>query len=156
MNAPKNPITGQKVLVVTLMAFGVIMAANITMMVSAIRTFPGLEVENSYVASQLFNAEMEAQKALGWSTAVTATPDEVLVTIHDANGRAVFPNEISLRVGRLTHAREDRVLALEYRGGAFFAPVALATGAWEARLMATANDGTRLHQRFTFEIGAGS
>lgn len=137
-------------------AFGVILAANLTLMISAIGTFPGLEVENSYVASQVFNAEMAAQKRLGWLTSVTGTADEVTVTVHDRDGNPVFPSQISLQVGRLTHNRDDQVFDLRYSDGAFRAPATLARGAWEARLRATAADGTKLHQRFKILIGDGS
>jgi len=156
MSASQTPLTGRKVLFITLAAFGVIIAVNVTMMVSAIRTFPGLEVENSYVASQVFDAEMAAQKALGWTTTVKATDREVRVTITDKAGKPVFPSQITLRVGRLTHARQDQMLTLSYADGAFVAPANLDRGAWEARLKATASNGTRLHQRFTFVIGEGS
>ncbi len=46
-------------------AFAVIIAVNLVLAFKAVRTFPGLEVENSYVASQTFDAERTAQEALG-------------------------------------------------------------------------------------------
>ena len=51
------------------MAFGVIIAVNLTLAFNAVRTFPGLEVKNSYVASQSFDADRAAQNALGWDGA---------------------------------------------------------------------------------------
>ncbi len=156
MTDTAKPLTGRKVLLITLAAFGTILAANIALMVSAIGTFPGLEVKNSYVASQRFNSERAAQRKLGWTTAVTGTASEVIVTLRDKAGKPVFPAKISLRVGRLTHNRDDQVFDLTYSGGAFRAPAMLAPGAWEARLSATAADGTKIHQRFKFLIGDGS
>lgn len=50
--------------------FGVVIAVNVTMAFFATRTFGGVVVENSYVASQKYNdwlAEAERQKELGWS-----------------------------------------------------------------------------------------
>ena len=41
-------------------AFGVIIAVNLTLAYQAVATFPGLEVKNSYVASQSFDVDREA------------------------------------------------------------------------------------------------
>ena len=60
-------ITGKHVLFFTVSAFAVIIAVNLTMAYKAVSTFPGLEVDNSYVASQGFNARKAAQEAVGWS-----------------------------------------------------------------------------------------
>jgi nitrogen fixation protein FixH len=49
--------------------FGVVIAVNITMAMFATRTFGGVVVENSYVASQEYNEWLEAarkQSRLGW------------------------------------------------------------------------------------------
>ena len=48
-------------------AFGVIIGVNLVLALSAVRTFPGLEVKNSYVASQTFDERRAAQEALGWT-----------------------------------------------------------------------------------------
>mgnify|MGYP001760938923 FL=1 len=66
-----RPLTGKHVLAITLVAFGVIIGVNVLMAVKAVGTFPGLEVANSYVASQDFDRERAAQAALDW----TVTPD---------------------------------------------------------------------------------
>jgi nitrogen fixation protein FixH len=50
--------------------FGVVIAVNFTMATFASRTFGGLVVENSYVASQKFNgwlSQARAEKALDWT-----------------------------------------------------------------------------------------
>ena len=58
-------LTGAKVFAITAGAFGVIIAVNVVLAVKAVQTFPGLEVANSYVASQSFDAERTAQQKLG-------------------------------------------------------------------------------------------
>ncbi|WP_404712555.1 FixH family protein [Sphingomonas sp. MMS24-J13] len=66
--------TGWHMLGIMLAMFGTIIAVNLIMATYAIRTFGGTVVDNSYVASQDFNhwlAEARAQKALGWTIAVT-------------------------------------------------------------------------------------
>ena len=60
-------ITGKHVLAITVSAFAVIIGVNVVMAWKAISTFPGLEVKNSYVASQTFDADRAAQQALGWT-----------------------------------------------------------------------------------------
>ena len=50
--------------------FGVVVAVNLTMAVFATRTFGGVVVENSYVASQKYNDWLDAakrQQQLAWS-----------------------------------------------------------------------------------------
>jgi nitrogen fixation protein FixH len=52
--------------------FGVVIAVNLTMAMYATRTFGGVVVENSYVASQKYNGWLEAarkQDRLGWEIA---------------------------------------------------------------------------------------
>lgn len=63
---PVKPLTGRKVLMILLAAFGTILAVNMTLLYNAVKTFPGLEVKNSYVASQTFDDRDIAQRALGW------------------------------------------------------------------------------------------
>ena len=52
-------LTGRHVLIITLAAFGVIIAVNLVMAFLAVGSFPGLEVKNSYVASQDFDRERD-------------------------------------------------------------------------------------------------
>lgn len=62
-------ITGRHATLMLVAFFGVVIAVNITMAMYATRTFGGVVVENSYVASQEYNrwlAAAERQKELGW------------------------------------------------------------------------------------------
>ncbi|MEL7345657.1 MAG: FixH family protein, partial [Pseudomonadota bacterium] len=47
-------LTGWHVFGMFALAFGIIISVNMTLAFQAVRTFPGLEVKNSYVASQAF------------------------------------------------------------------------------------------------------
>ena len=74
--------TGRHMLVVMLLFFGVIIAVNMTMAVLATRTFGGTVVDNSYVASQRFNAwldEARAQERLGWKVAAEVVDRRVVI-----------------------------------------------------------------------------
>jgi nitrogen fixation protein FixH len=84
-------IKGWHVLAFTVAAFGVIIAVNLVMAYKAISTFPGLEVENSYVASQTFDADRKAQEALGWTVApgYDGAKGELVLAFTDAAGKPV-------------------------------------------------------------------
>ena len=65
----RQPFTGRHLLVCLIGFFGIVIAVNIVMAVLAVRSFSGVVVENSYVASQNFNrwiAEGRREAALGW------------------------------------------------------------------------------------------
>lgn len=62
--------TGWHFTAINLVFFGVVIAVNLTMAVFATRTFGGVVVENSYVASQKYNdwlAAAKRQQELGWT-----------------------------------------------------------------------------------------
>ena len=140
-------LTGRHVLVITLCAFGTIIAVNVFMAVMAVGTFPGLEVKNSYVASQTFDRDRAAQEALQW----TVTPDydgrELTLIIRDAQGNPAPVKTLEVVVGRPTHVRDDQTPEFTYSGGMFRAPLQLAPGLWNIHLTATAADGTVFRQR---------
>ena len=75
--------TGWHFTVIITAFFGVVVAVNLTMAVFAVRTFGGVVVENSYVASQKYNDWLEAakrQQKLAWSIE-PALDDQRRVTI---------------------------------------------------------------------------
>lgn len=70
--------TGWHMLATLVLFFGTVIAVNVTMATLATRTFGGVVVENSYVASQEFNGwlkEARDQARLGW-TARALTKDQ--------------------------------------------------------------------------------
>ncbi|MCE6950535.1 FixH family protein [Cereibacter sphaeroides] len=142
-------LTGRKVLAITVGAFAVIIAVNVVMAVKAVSTFPGLEVENSYVASQTFDAERTAQQALGWRLEADYDPEaqELILRFADAEGRPAAVQTLDVLVGRTTESREDRRPDFVLRSGAFRAPVALGHGKWMLQIEATSAAGTPFRQR---------
>ncbi len=141
-------ITGRHVAIGMVSAFGLIVAVNLVLAWQAVATFPGLEVKNSYVASQTFDADRRAQEALGW-TADTRLQDGVLtVALTGRGGRPAAVADIAGRFGRATSAAEDQTPAFERVGPATFAaPVEAGRGIWILHLTATAEDGTAFRQR---------
>ena len=145
-------LTGRKVFAITAGAFAVIIGVNVFMAVKAVGTFPGLEVQNSYVASQTFEAERAAQERLGWTLGYRYEAGELILSFRDAAGQPVEARDISALIGRTTEAAEDRRPAFTYRDGDFRAPVDLAKGRWMVLLEARAEDGTRFHQRLDLYV----
>ncbi len=143
MFSPSRPVTGRAVLAITLAAFATVVAANVVLAVMAVETFPGLEVANSYVASQDFDAEARSQQALGWTTEVALAGGRLTLAIRDRAGAPVAPRAISATLFRPTEAREDIALALVPEGAGYAAAVAPAAGRWRLRIEAQAADGTR-------------
>lgn len=147
-------ITGRKVFFITTGAFGVIIAVNLVMAWQAISTFPGLEVENSYVASQTFDADKAAQLALGWTLA--ADYDESGKVLHltftGADGRPADVATLGVLVGRTTEKQEDRNPQFNQAAGRFTAPLDLRPGKWMMHVEATARDGTPFRQRIDLYV----
>ena len=146
-------ITGRHVALITVGAFSVIIAVNLTLAWNAVATFPGLEVKNSYVASQGFDAERSAQQALGWEVAARLERGDLVLAVTDgASGRPAAVADLEVLVGRPTHVADDVVPAFTFDGTAFRAPVALGPGAWSLRVSATAADGTAFRQRLALTV----
>jgi len=147
-----KPLTGRGVLAIWVACFGVIIAVNIALAVFAVRTFPGLEVANSYIASQHFNDHLAEQRALGWEVSARVENGELTLAFTDAQGRPVQVATLDATLGRATHVRDDMRPDWHYRAGVFSAPVDLAPGNWNIRLVATAPDGSTFRQRVVLHL----
>lgn len=146
--AQPKEFTGRKMLLVMVSFFAVIISVNVYMAYSAVNTFPGLEVENAYVASQQFDERAAAQRALGWEVALTHEGNELVLDLRDSDGE-VTPASISAMIGRPTFSGDDQDLSFRLVGESYRAEAALAPGPWRLFLDVVAQDGTfykkRLH-----------
>jgi nitrogen fixation protein FixH len=140
-------ITGRHVLFGFVAAFGVIIGVNLLLAYSAVSTFPGLEVENSYVASQQFDERRDAQEALGWTVDASHHGGLLTLSITDEYATPVEVAELAATLGRATHVRDDVAPDFRFDGTAYVAPVDLAPGNWNIRMVAVAQNGTRFQQR---------
>lgn len=139
-------IKGWHVLAGFVAAFSIIISVNLTLAYNAVRTFPGLEVSNSYVASQTFDVNRTAQLALGWDVSAQLNGDVLsLVILQD--GKAIAPMIEQATFGRATHVGQDQTPAFEFDGNALQAVVNGGEGNWNLRLRARAADGTLFEQR---------
>lgn len=147
-------ITGRKVFVFTVAAFSVIIAVNILMAYQAVKTFPGLEVSNSYVASQTFDAERAAQEGLGWTLApeYNAAAKQLRLAFTDKAGYPAEVTSLAVLVGRTTESRQDMRPDFMREAGVFVAQVELPMGKWMLQVEATAPDGTAFRQRINLLV----
>ncbi len=148
-------ITGWHVLAMFAAGFGVIIAANLTLAVNAVTTFPGLEVKNSYVASQSVDRDRAAQEALGWDVAARLERGSLWLSF-DKGGEPVEPEIVRAVFGRATVTAADRNPVFAWNGTEFVAPLNMtrneSRGNWNLRLEARAEDGTLFKQRLVVEV----
>lgn len=140
-------LTGKHVFAITASAFAVIIGVNVLLAVKAVGTFPGLEVDNSYVASQGFNARKAAQEALGWTMTPGYDRGRMTLAFHGPDGQPVQVQDLQVLVGRTTEASDDTYPAFSWQGGLYAAEVPLHQGKWMVKVTATSADGTLFEQR---------
>lgn len=126
-----TPLTGRKVLLMFTTGFATIIAVNLTLAFNAVKTFPGLEVANSYIASQNFEARRDAQDALGWDAQVDYANGTLHLQVTDADGGTVEPQLFSATIGRPTTRDADIILTFDDTGDS---GVVLEPGRWRLDL----------------------
>lgn len=145
-------ITGWHVVAVFVASFGLIIAVNILMAYKAISTFPGLEVKNSYIASQQFDKKRAAQQALRWTAEVQYADGQMILSIKDQSGVSVQADTLSVLVGRTTTVQHDIFPDFIFDGERYRTNLRLAAGAWLVKLDAVSVDGVTFEQRLDLYI----
>lgn len=144
-------LKGYHVLAIAVGCFAIVIGANLTMLFAATGTFPGLVVENSYVASQDWNRRTAAQQALGWVAEVGYADGELSVILTGADGSAVTDADLTVKVGRPTTTADDRVLEISARNGAYLAQADLAPGRWQIEIATASGPDYRQMAHLTVE-----
>ncbi|MGG7568338.1 FixH family protein [Rhodovulum sp. DZ06] len=150
-----RPLTGKHVLLIAVAFFGVIISVNVYMMTQAIGGFPGLVVKNSYVASQSWDKDRQAQLALGWDVAVSTAGHALHASFTDAEGRPLRGLDVQAVVGRPATLAEDREVALlpdPAQPGVYVMKTPLDDGMWRVEITAADGAGGRHHVVTEFEI----
>lgn len=148
----KRELKGWHVATMFCGGFGIIIAVNLILAYNAVATFPGLEVKNSYVASQHFDADRKAQEALGWTVGATLADDQLRLEFTDRYGHPVRLADLDVRVGRATHVADDLTPEFLFDGAAYTATIPRVKGNWQIRLKARASDGTLFAQRIALHV----
>ena len=140
-------LTGRHVLAITVGAFAVIIGVNLLLAVKAVSTFPGLEVENSFAASQGFNDRKAAQEALGWTLKPSYAAGRIDLAFTDGAGSPVQVADLQVLVGRTTSTVDDAWPVFAATGVVYSAPLNLARGKWMVKVTARSADGVLFEQR---------
>lgn len=153
-DARSHRLGGRGVLMIAVVAFLVMLTPNIILAVTAVRTFSGVVVSDSYVASQDFDRLKAAQVALGWSVALDHADDVLRLSITDAAGHAVRPASLAVAMGRPTTTRDDRTITLLETPGGYAGEAVFAPGHWRVEIAASAADGTAFRQSHDIWVDA--
>ncbi|MEL6476375.1 MAG: FixH family protein [Pseudomonadota bacterium] len=132
-----KPLTGRKVLFIALAAFATVIAANMTMMMAATGSFPGLVVKNAYVEGQGWNDRAKAQRALGWTVSFSYREGALQVDLGPGSDAVAF----DLTIGRPSSDRDDQRITLS--PGQREVPLALEPGAWRIEIVSTSGPAYR-------------
>lgn len=146
-----RPLTGWHVFAMFALGFGIIIAVNLTLAAKAVQTFPGLEVKNSYVASQGFDATRQAQEALDWDVSAILEGNLLKLSFRK-DGMPVEPSIERTVFGRATNVASDQQPNFELINGIYSAQVEAGPGNWNLRIVARANDQTLFKQRVVVEV----
>ncbi|MCV3205457.1 FixH family protein [Mesorhizobium sp. YC-39] len=126
MSAPSQKsreFTGRHMLFIILGFFGVVIGVNMTMATLASRSWTGLVVENTYVASQQFNRKAEegrAQAALGWTGKLAIASGNVRYSLTDAAGDPVALHGVKALFRHPAYEAEDEAVVLAPGSGQEF------------------------------------
>lgn len=135
-----KPLTGRHMLVMFVAFFGVVFAVNMLMATVAIRSWTGLVVENSYVASQQFNndvAELKKSAELSITHRLHIERGKLLLSLQDADGKPVDAENVQIQFERpFGMTREQNLVATRTAPGQYEASANMVAGIWNGQLSA--------------------
>lgn len=130
--------TGKHMLAAMVAFFGVIIAVNATMAWQAGRTWTGLVVKNSYVASQQFNKELANAREIakrGWKSSVEYRNGRIVLKLATRDGSALDLTNLHVNIGRPAFEQEDQTLKfVRIDAGHYEIKRKLAPGNWALRI----------------------
>lgn len=148
----KRVLTGRKVALMFCAAFGTIITANLVLVYSAVGSFPGLETRAPYIESLSFEARRSAQERLNWHSKVAYADGTIILTLKEQGGATVVTPHISLIVGRATSSHLDKEVPLNFDGQQYIGKIDIVAGNWQAKVKATALDGTLFSRTLSLYI----
>ena len=152
-----RPFTGRHMWILALSFFGVIIAVNVLMATLAMRSWTGLVVDNSYVASQQFEEKRlahKAQQAAGWQAVLTYLPGVARLVIVDGARGPIDLGDVSIKLNRPVGGHDDQIASLRHKpDGSYEAAIDLPAGVWDATVTApeTALGPFELRERLRVE-----
>ena len=132
--------TGRHMFLLVAGFFAVVMAVNVFMAVLATRSWTGLVVENSYVASQEFNAKLTTSRArseAGWAGGLAYEQGELVFSLTGADGAPIALDGVTIEVSRPIGVEGDRFVDLvAMADGSHRVGIDLDPGLWNAAIVA--------------------
>lgn len=150
-----KPFTGRHMIYVLAGFFGTIIAVNLLMAVLANRSWTGLVVKNSYVASQHFNEKLtaaQAQAKLGWTGSLAYGDGRLVFRLADREGEAIHAIEATAAVRRPIHERDDRSVLLQASPDGLAGQVVLEPGVWDVDIDARLADSRNWIRTFRIHV----
>ncbi len=133
-----GPFTGRHMLIIMIAFFAVVIGVNLTLAVFASKSWTGLVVKNSYVASQDFEknrAEHAAQIARGWQARIAVEKGFLHLALKDDAGDPIERAEVTAALKGVMFDRDDQIVTLPaLPNGGYGLPVKLHAGNWIAEL----------------------
>lgn len=132
---------GRRVLWYLLGGFGIVIAANVVLVVFSLSSWTGLETTHAYEQGLRYNdvlAATEAQAARGWSAKLRYEAGEFIVLLRDRDGNGIAGQRVAATFVRPTHEGFDQTVALKAQGdGRYGASVTLPMlGNWDVHVRA--------------------
>ena len=132
--------TGRHMLMLVVGFFTVVIGVNVLMAVVATRSWTGLVVENSYVASQEFNDKLTTSRTrteAGWQGGLAYEAGELVFTLVGSDGTPVALDGVRVEVSRPIGVKGDRFVDLAtLEDGTHRVAIALEPGVWNAAIVA--------------------
>ncbi|MAK62117.1 MAG: hypothetical protein CMK09_14185 [Ponticaulis sp.] len=150
----KGRLTGYHVLFILLGFFGVMVAVNVAFTVFAVKSFPGEQVEKSYLQGLNYNQTLEDrahQAEMGINTQIgleanTGETIELISVWTDSSGNGL--SNLAVNAQLIRPASEDGKLNLTLDpvgNGRYTASIPeLSAGSWKIQMVATTTDGDTL------------
>ncbi len=151
-NSDTKKFTGKHMLLIMFCFFGVIISVNMGMAYIASKSWTGLVVKSSYVASQHYNDKLidaAQQKKLGLYSDASYGKDTFFFTVKDKNDKALTLNNVTIKLGRPAFEQDDKVLNFKnLQKESLTLPLSLKKGVWAVEIEAETNQKTyRRHLR---------
>jgi nitrogen fixation protein FixH len=157
-HARQKQFTGWHMLALMVAFFAVIIGVNLFMAISSMRTWTGLVVENSYVASQEFNTKLanaNAQAAMGWEGDLIYKDSILTFILIDGTEKPLVADNVEIALSRPIGTAQDQTVQLSFMAdGTYQVPLDLASGAWNAAIFVTFTDQPNYEHRARLQVGS--
>ena len=151
-----QPFTGRHMALILVSFFAVVVGVNVTMAVLARKSWTGLVVQNSYVASQHFNAETNKRLVMlakGFRMEIEVRTGSVSVTLNDKAGLALPLRTASMTLVRSDWAVNDNSIAMQCRDSLCSSVTVLSPGIWKGEAVLDVVDFGEWRQPIEILVG---